>query len=121
MTRRPPAPVHSSPFRTYRAAQRPDLLSYQLVIEETDLWIAAASDLSAPMADAVRELRGQIKTHAAIHPEFLTSLAPLEADQRAPDIIQRMCRTAEQLPRTDNQKEENDYNCCLSQFLRWLR
>lgn len=89
---RPTAPVHRSPFRTYRAAQRPDLLSYQLVIEETDLWIAATTDLSAPMADAARELRGQIKTHAAIHPEFLTSLTPLEADPRAPDVIQRMCR-----------------------------
>lgn len=88
----PRLPVHRSPFRSYRAAQRPDLLSYQLVIEETDLWIAAAVDLSASMADAVRELRGQIQAYAAIHPDFLTALTPLEADQRAPDIIRRMCR-----------------------------
>ena len=84
--------VHRSPFRTYRAAQQPDLVSFQIVIEETDLWVAARRDLSEPMADAVRELRGQIRAYAAIHPEFLTSLAPLEADARAPEIVRRMCR-----------------------------
>lgn len=85
-------PTHRSPFRTYRAARRSDLVTFQLVIEETDLWVAARSDLAEPMADAVHELRGQIKAHAAIHPNFLTALAPLDAEPRAPDIIQRMCR-----------------------------
>jgi ApbE superfamily uncharacterized protein (UPF0280 family) len=84
--------VHRSPFRSYRAAQQPDLLSFQIVIDETDLWVAAREDLSAPMADQVRLLRGQILAYAAIHPEFLPSLAPLEADPHAPEIIRRMCR-----------------------------
>lgn len=84
--------THRSPFRTYRAAQRPDLLSFQLVIEETDLWIAARTDLSAPMADSVRVLRGQIKSYAAIHPDFLPALTPLEAAPEAPEIVRRMCR-----------------------------
>lgn len=92
MSPRPAPSGHGSPFRTYRAAQRPDLVTFQLVIEETDLWVAARADLSAPMAEAVRELRGQIQAYAAIHPEFLTALVPLDADPRAPDIIQRMCR-----------------------------
>ena len=84
--------VHRSPFRTYRAAQQPDLVSFQIVIEETDLWVAARRDLSEPMADLVRGLRGQIRAYAAVHPEFLTSLTPLEAEDRAPEIIRRMCR-----------------------------
>lgn len=83
--------VHRSPFRTYRASHDPDLVSFQIVIEETDLWVAAREDLSAGMADHVRLLRGQIKTYATIHPEFLTSLTPLEAAPKAPDIIRRMC------------------------------
>lgn len=43
------------------------------------------------MADHVRFLRGQIKSYAAIHPEFLTSLEPLDAETKAPEIIHRMC------------------------------
>ena len=84
--------AHLSPFRTYRASRHFDLVSFQLVIEETDLWVAAQEDLGAPMADHVRLLRGQIKTYAAVHPEFLTSLEPLEASPGAPEIIRRMCR-----------------------------
>ena len=85
-------PAHRSPFRTYRAAQQPDLLSFQIVIDETDLWVAAREDLSVPMADEVRLLRGQILTYAAIHSEFLPALTPLDADPHAPEIIRRMCR-----------------------------
>jgi ApbE superfamily uncharacterized protein (UPF0280 family) len=86
--------VHRSPFRAYRAEQQPDLNVFQLTIEETDLWVAARTDLSLLMADHVRLLRGQIKTYAAIHPEFLTALTPLDHDRRAPDIIRRMCRAS---------------------------
>lgn len=83
---------HRSPFRAYRASQQPDLLSFQIVIEETDLWVAARKDLSQPMADEVRRLRGQIRAYEAIHPGFLASLTPLEAAPGAPGIIMRMCR-----------------------------
>jgi ApbE superfamily uncharacterized protein (UPF0280 family) len=88
-------PAHLSPFRTYRASHHDQLVSFQLVIEETDLWVAAREDLGQPMADHVRFLRGQIKSYAAIHPEFLTSLEPLEAEARAPEIIRRMCRAGQ--------------------------
>lgn len=88
-------PAHLSPFRTYRASRHDDLISFQLVIEETDLWIAAREDLGLPMADHVRLLRGQIKSYAAVHPDFLTSLVPLEAKDRAPEIIRRMCRAGQ--------------------------
>lgn len=84
-------PAHLSPFRTYRASRHNELVSFQLVVEETDLWVAAREDLGAPMADHVRFLRGQIKSYAAVHPEFLTSLEPLDAEARAPEIIRRMC------------------------------
>lgn len=88
-------PAHLSPFRTYRASRHDELVSFQLVIEETDLWVAAREDLGQPMADHVRFLRGQIKSYAAIHPQFLTSLEPLEAEARAPEIIRRMCRAGQ--------------------------
>lgn len=83
--------IHSSPFRTYRASQNPDLISFQLVIEETDLWVAGRTDLSTAMAETVRKLRAQLKTYIAIHPEFLSALTPLNADSHAPEIVRRMC------------------------------
>jgi len=88
-------PTHLSPFRTYRASGHDELTCFQLVIEETDLWVAAREDLGPAMADHVRFLRGQIKSYAAVHPDFLTSLEPLEADARAPEIIRRMCRAGQ--------------------------
>lgn len=83
---------HASPFRTYRASQATDLTAFQVIIEETDLWIAARTDLSSAVAEYVRELRGQIRAYALVHPDFLGSLKPLAADSRAPEIIQRMCQ-----------------------------
>ena len=88
-------PVHRSPFRTYRATRHDDLVPFQLVIEETDLWVAAREDLGLPMADHVRVLRGQIKAYAAVHPEFLTSLEPIAAASHDPEIIRRMCRAGQ--------------------------
>ena len=87
--------THRSPFRTYRASQQPELVSFQLVVEETDLWVAARQDLSASMADHVRQLRGQIRAYAAIHPQFLPSLIPLDAGPHAPEIVRRMCRAGQ--------------------------
>jgi len=86
--------IHRSPFRTYRAKPglRDELNVFQIIIEETDLWVAASCDLSEAMTDYVRFLRGQIKTYATLHPEFLPALTPLEADTHAPEIICRMCQ-----------------------------
>ena len=86
--------VHRSTFRAYRASQQPELVSFQVVIEETDLWVAARQDLSEPMAGLARRLRGQIRSYAAVHPDFLTSLVPLEASEKAPEIVRRMCRAS---------------------------
>lgn len=86
--------IHQSPFRSYRPTVKPQLVTFQVVIEESDLWVAARSDLSLPMSELVRTLRGQIQSYAAIYPKFLTSLRPLPVDLRAPEIIQRMCRAA---------------------------
>lgn len=86
---------HHSPFRAYRALQRPDLITFQVAIEETDLWIAARSDLSSGISDHVRLLRGQIRAYAAIYPDFLTALTPQQFRPNAPEIVRRMCQAAQ--------------------------
>lgn len=85
---------HSSPFRSYRSRAHADLQAFQIVIEETDLWIAAQQDLSTPIAAYVRQLRGQIQAQGAIFPDFLTTLVPWETTAHAPAIIQRMTAAA---------------------------
>ena len=87
---------HLDPARRYRASlsARPGEVSFQVVIEESDLMITARRDLSQEAADEVRRLRGEIMAHAAVHPEFLTSLSPLAAPPGAPLIVRRMCDAA---------------------------
>jgi hypothetical protein len=81
-------------IRNYRA-RTPDLTTFQVVIEESDLWIAAHQDLSAMAATEVRRLRGQIQAWAELHPEFYSALTPLPCPQRAPAIVRRMYHAAE--------------------------
>lgn len=85
--------VHRTPFRTYRtqSTTHEDLLTYQIVIAETDLWIASQTDLSTLIADTVRTLRGQLESYAELHPEFFSSLTPLDPALHAPEIVRRMC------------------------------
>lgn len=83
--------THISSFRSYRRAQQSELITFQTIVYETDLWIAAHKDLSEPVAEYVRQLRGQIQAYAAIFPEFFTSLTPMAASSHAPEIIKRMC------------------------------
>lgn len=94
MTRPAANRVHTSPFRTYRATRHAELVTFQVVIEESDIWAAARTDLSAPLAEHLYVLRSQIKTYAAIYPEFLSALTPLATTPHAPEIIRRMAEAA---------------------------
>jgi len=81
-------------IRNYRTHPH-DLTTFQVVIEESDLWIAAHQDLSSMAAAEIRRLRGQIQAWAELHPEFYPALTPLPCPQRAPAIVRRMYRAAE--------------------------
>lgn len=52
--------------------------AFQVVVEETDLWVVARADLRDQIAACVHELRGIIKAHIAFRPDFLNSMVPLE-------------------------------------------
>ncbi|EPR34765.1 ApbE family lipoprotein [Alkalidesulfovibrio alkalitolerans DSM 16529] len=87
---------HLDPARRYRASlsTQPGEVSFQVVVEESDLMITARRDLSHEAADAARRLRGEIMAHAVLYPEFLTSLSPVAAPRGAPLIARRMCDAA---------------------------
>jgi len=88
--------VFLSPARSYRETVRPQRgeTTFQVVLEQTDLFITAEQDLSQPMLDHVRELRGALKNFMLLTPGFRESLVPVPAPQGAPAIAREMARAA---------------------------
>jgi ApbE superfamily uncharacterized protein (UPF0280 family) len=77
--------------RTYRdSLKTAGLVSFTVVIKETDLFITASHATAHNAQTAVLNARYNIEQYIHSHPEFLSSLIPLPADECAPDIIQDM-------------------------------
>jgi ApbE superfamily uncharacterized protein (UPF0280 family) len=81
--------------RDYRRHVRTDLVSFEVRVEETDLWLAAESDLTPPAEEAVRRYRAHIADYISDHPDFRTSLRPLPVDNDAPEIVRVMAQAGE--------------------------
>jgi hypothetical protein len=69
-------------------------VSFQVVLEQTDLWIVASRDLRAEVLALVRDLRGQLKSYILLHPEFQASLVPVPVPESAPAIVRDMAEAA---------------------------
>jgi len=81
--------------RTYRDDIKDrDLVSFQAVVKETDLFIRASRDLSIESVAAINEIRGPLENYIHRHPLFLHSLEPLSVEEDAPEIVQRMAQAA---------------------------
>ena len=83
--------------RAYRSSITPtdNERSFQVAVEETDLFVVAEADLSRPMAALVHTLRGDIKAYAELHPAFLHSLDPVPVTGSCPVIVRRMAEAGE--------------------------
>jgi ApbE superfamily uncharacterized protein (UPF0280 family) len=82
---------HDYRERIYRRLLSPQgLLTFQVRVRETDLFIAAQADLSVPALNSVHLYRGHLENYIKVHPEFLTSLTPLPKDALAPEIVRNM-------------------------------
>lgn len=88
--------VFLSTHRAYREAIRPQAgeVTFQVVLEHTDLFVTAEQDLSAPMLDLVRSLRGELKSFMLLTPGFRESLLPVPAPETAPLVAREMARAA---------------------------
>jgi len=81
--------------RSYRhRIQGRGLVSFNVVVKETDLFIRAASDLSNIARSLVIEQRNIIEAYIKKHPSFATSLKPLPVADDAPAIIREMAKAA---------------------------
>ncbi|GFK95096.1 hypothetical protein NNJEOMEG_02950 [Fundidesulfovibrio magnetotacticus] len=88
--------IHRDTQRTYRGLSEPAQgeVRFAVTVEESDLLVTARRDLSAETAQVLNRLRGQLKNHILLHPEFRPSLTPLPDDPSAPPLVGDMLRAA---------------------------
>lgn len=77
--------------RYYRKRARArDLVSFRVVVKETDLWISAEDSLEKEAEDLVFSYRNQLENYISAHPEFLTTYHPFPEDPFAPPMVKEM-------------------------------
>jgi ApbE superfamily uncharacterized protein (UPF0280 family) len=82
--------------RIYRRQhQKKGLVSFDITVKETNLNIQAVTDLTDKAIKSVLTCRNYIETYINLHPEFATSLIPLQNSGPAPRIIRNMIKAAE--------------------------
>lgn len=92
-----PEPISpQTTHRRYREQHSPyaDEARFQVVVGETDLWVAAKEDLSREIAVFAAGLRGEIQAYMALAPEFRTSFVPIDVLPEAPEVVKRMAAGA---------------------------
>ncbi|MBC7253714.1 MAG: UPF0280 family protein [Actinobacteria bacterium] len=81
--------------RFYRRETRAEgLVSFQVKMKESDLFIWAQRDLRAQALQSLLRHRFQLEEFISRQPPFGTSFLPCEVPGDAPDIVQRMARAA---------------------------
>jgi len=70
------------------------LVGFGVVVKETDLYLRAASNLRRKAHRMVLKYRGRLERYIAHHPDFLTSLEPVEVEAEAPKIVSDMAGAA---------------------------
>lgn len=72
-----------------------DLVGFEVVVKETDLFILAEKDLKPEAITAVLKYRYQLEEYIAKDPEFQTTLAPYPVSDFAPTIVREMATAAQ--------------------------
>lgn len=73
------------------------LVSFEVSVKQTDLWIGADKELSDEARDAVFETRVQLETYIARHPDFRSTLQPWPDDPFAPPMVREMIQVSQEL------------------------
>ena len=77
--------------RTYRRrVNARDLVSFNVVVKETDLWVSADQNLKKETRDLVLNQRHQLENYIDTHLDFLTTLKPYPKDSYAPPMVKEM-------------------------------
>ncbi|WP_320170704.1 UPF0280 family protein [Maridesulfovibrio sp.] len=88
--------IHTDSNRNYRetVTTAGSEVAFQVVVEQTDLFIVAEKDLSREALDAVHEVRGILKGHMVLNPQFGPSLIPVDVPEGTHDVIRAMAAAA---------------------------
>ena len=66
------------------------LVSFTVRVKETDLWIAADSDLTSQAVEFIQRHRRGVENYISNHPGFLEALTPWPDDPLAPPLVRAM-------------------------------
>ena len=81
--------------RTYRHwIKGQDLISFNIQVKETDLFIRASTNLKRKALRLVTKYRTALEKYIERHPSFLTSLEPASITDDAPLIVESMAESA---------------------------
>jgi ApbE superfamily uncharacterized protein (UPF0280 family) len=72
-----------------------DLIYFNVKVKQTDLYIGASDNLYKQARESVIKYRRQVEDYIRRQPVFLHSLSPVKPLDNAPEIVQHMCRAAE--------------------------
>ena len=82
--------------RSYRHwVKAKDLVTFNVTVKETDLYIRARSDLKRQAHKLVLKYRQALEGYIERHPSFLTSLEPVAMGDDAPQIVASMTEAAQ--------------------------
>jgi ApbE superfamily uncharacterized protein (UPF0280 family) len=71
------------------------LISFNVTVEQTDLYIRSRRNLKNKALDSVMKHRGSLEAYIGRHPLFLTALDAYQADTEAPAIVKEMARVSQ--------------------------
>jgi ApbE superfamily uncharacterized protein (UPF0280 family) len=72
-----------------------DLVSFELAVKQTDLYIRARRNLKDKALHSVLKHRGSLESYIERHPIFLTTLQSYQAEAGAPAIVKEMARVSQ--------------------------
>jgi ApbE superfamily uncharacterized protein (UPF0280 family) len=71
------------------------LISFNVTVEQTDLFIRCRRNLKNKALDSVLKHRGSLEAYIGHHPLFLTTLDPYQAESEVPNIVKAMARASQ--------------------------
>lgn len=72
-----------------------DLVSFHVMVKETDLYLRAQRSLKEEALKAILEYRISLEEYIERHPNFLTALEPLPVAEDAPQMVRGMAEAAQ--------------------------
>jgi len=82
--------------RTYRHfIKDSDLISFNVVANQTDLYIRARRNLKSKALTSLLKHRAPLESYIEHHPLFLTTLKPYQAEEDAPAIVKEMAKASQ--------------------------